>query len=141
MQATMQRLIDVYRREREIYGRIRDEVAGHRQLIEAGRPYREINEALAAKRDLLAEIERLETGVRREQELWRRHRHALDGRDATALMRLLAEVTTLVEEILAAERENEILLTSRRRLGPRPVVSRDRALASYRTHSGAEVER
>ncbi|MBN2169887.1 MAG: hypothetical protein JW819_01045 [Candidatus Krumholzibacteriota bacterium] len=141
MQATLQRLIDVYRREREIYGRIRAEVSQHRQLIEAGRPYREINEALTAKRDLLGEIERLEAGVRREQELWRRHRHALDGREATTLMRLLAEVTALVEEILAAERENEVLLTSRRRLGPRPVVSRERALATYRFQSGAEVER
>ena len=135
MEETLRRLIDVYRRELELYREIRVRVARQRELIESGCAYSEINTELASKRELLMEIEALEQGIGADRELWRRHRRHLDGRSAKVLMELLAAVTGAVEEIISEERENEILLTSRRRHGLRPVTNAKRAAASYRSHS------
>ncbi len=140
MEESLRRLIEVYQRELALYGEIRQHVMRQRELIESGCAYSEINAELTRKRDLLMAIEDLEQGIRRDRELWRMHRHRLDGRSAKILMELLAEVTRLVEEIMGEERENEILLTSRRRHGLRPVMNARRAAASYRSHSRAEVE-
>ncbi len=141
MEESLRRLIDVYRRELALYREIREHVARQRELIESGCAYSEINMELSLKRDLLMTIEGLEQGIRDDRELWRLHRHRLDGRSAKVLMELLAEVTGLVEVILNEERENEVLLTSRRRHGLRPVANARRAAASYRSHSHRELER
>ncbi len=140
MEETLRRLIEVYQCELALYREIRERVTRQRELIEAGCAYSEINAELARKRDLLMEVESLEQGIRRDRELWRVNRHRLDGRSAKILMELLAEVTALVEEILAEERENEVMLTSRRRHGLRPVMSARRAAASYRSQSRLEVK-
>ncbi len=141
MEESLRRLIDVYRRELELYREVRRHVATQRELIESGCAYSEINTELSRKRELLMKVEGLEQGVRDDRELWRLNRHRLDGRSAKILMELLAEVTGLVELILNEERENEVLLTSRRRHGLRPVVNVHRAAASYRSHSQSELER
>lgn len=138
MEGTLRRLIEVYWRELALYREVREHVARQRELIEAGCSYSEINVELSRKRDLLMAIDGLEAGIRGERELWRRHRHRLDSGLATTLMSLLAEVTALVETILAEERQNEILLTSRRRHGLQAPVDAKRAAASYRSHSRSE---
>ncbi len=141
MEGTLRRLIDVYWRELALYRQVREHVARQRELIEAGCSYSEINAELSRKRELLMAVESLEASIRDERELWRRHRHRLDSGLATTLMALLVEVTSLVETILAEERQNEILLTSRRRHGLQAPVDARRAAASYRSHSGNEERR
>ncbi len=141
MESTLRRLIEVYRREQRLYGEIREHVSRQRELIEAGASYGEINKELARKRDLLGEIEELERGIEADRALWRRRRHGLDGGQAAELMAILAEVTRLVEDIIGRERENEVLLTSRRRRSAKPVVSVRGATMRYARMSGAGVER
>lgn len=138
MEDALRRLIDVYWRERELYRQVRGHVARQRELIEAGRSYAEINAELTRKRDLLEEIATLEGSVLADRELWQRRRHRLDGSLARSLMTLLAEVTGLVETLLEEERQNEILLTSRRRHGVSTAVNARHAAASYRNHSHLE---
>jgi len=138
MEGTLRRLLDVYWQERTLYGQVREHVARQRELIESGCTYSEINAELSRKRELLMEIESLEAGVRADRELWRRHRHQLDSELARTLLALLGEVTALVETILEEERQNEILLTSRRRHGLSAPVAVKQAAASYRSHSRGE---
>ena len=139
--STLQRLIAVYRQERTLYGEILERVHRQRELIEAGAAFREINAELTRKRELLLAIESLEASVQADRAIWQRRRHELDGREAKSLIGLLSDVTGLVETIMARERENEIRLTSRRRSGPQPAVSQPEAVAAYREHNGAGVER
>jgi hypothetical protein len=141
MEATMRRLCDVYRQERESYYEILDHVQKQRTLIESGASYAEINRELALKRDILIEIEHLEKGIHTDRELWRRHKHTLDSAMTETLMGLLTDVSSLVEVILERERENEVLLTSRRRNRVRTGVGIRNAAAAYRTQSLVEVER
>jgi len=141
MESILLKLVAVYGKERSLYARILERVHRQRDLIASGASYAEINAELARKRDLLLEVEALEDGVQRERALWKSRRQELDGLEAQRLIALLADVTDLVETIITRERENEILLTSRRRNGPRPVVSEREAVASYQAQNGAGVER
>ena len=141
MESVLRRLIDVYLDERDLYARIRRHVQTQRDLIEARAGYGEINEQLVIKRDLLLEIEGLEGRIRDERSIWQQRKHELDGALAGSLMHLLADISQLVEEIISMERENEILLTSRRRSLSRPTKCIREAAASYASHSPVEVER
>jgi hypothetical protein len=141
MESVLRRLIDVYIEERDLYGRIRDHVLRQRTLIEQRATYAEINEELVIKRDLLLRIEKLEGQIRQERSVWQRRKHELDGGLAGRLMLLLAEVSQLVEEIITMERENEILLTSRRRNLSRPTANQEEVARNYANHSLVEVER
>ncbi len=141
MESVLRRLIDVYQEERELYHQIRDHVQRQRKLIEERASYAEINKELLRKRNLLLDIESFEKQIRGERSLWQQRKHELDGALAGRLMSLLAEVSNLVEEIIALERENEILLTSRRRGLSRPVVDQREAAVTYGKHSHVEVER
>ena len=132
METLLQKLIQVYRKEVRLYREILILVRTQREEILSGASFAEINEGLRRKRELLLEIEELETGIRREKDLWQRRHRALDGEAAANLMVLLAVVTEAVEEILGLEKENEILLTTRRRHGLRPVTSVESASRSYR---------
>jgi hypothetical protein len=140
MQANLDRLIDVYRQERDLYRQILERVHSQRRLIESGASYGDINTELGRKRDLLQDVEALEAGIREDRELWRRRRQELDGDAARRLMTLLAEVTVLVEEIRERERENEVLLTGRRRRGARPIKGAREAAASYQRHNRMELK-
>ncbi|MCP4548740.1 MAG: hypothetical protein GY835_19960 [bacterium] len=141
MQATLQRLIDVYRRELELYDEIRNRVFSQRRLIESDAGYKEINVELQAKHNLLVEIEVMESRIRVDRQIWTQRKHTLDSIEAKTLMNLLAEVSRLVEEIMTYERENEVLLTSRRRFSRRAAMSVKGAATEYRRQSLVEVER
>ena len=132
METLLQKLIQVYRKEVRLYREILILVRSQREEILSGASFAEINEGLRRKRELLLEIEELEAGIRREKDLWQRRHRAMDGEAAANLMVLLAVVTEAVEEILGLEKENEILLTTRRRHGLRPATSIERAQRSYR---------
>jgi len=138
VEALLGKLIHVYRREIRIYREILDLVKQQREEILSGASYAEINESLRGKRDLLVEIEKLEEGIRNERELWQRRNRSHDGDSAATLMVLLAVVTEAVEGILDAERENEMLLTTRRRNGLKPVTSRASATSRYRIQESVE---
>ncbi len=138
MEALLEKLIHVYRREIRIYREIRELVERQREEILSGASYAQINESLRAKRDLLVEIEELEEDIRNEKELWQRRNRSHDGESAATLMVLLAVVTEAVEGILEAERENELLLTTRRRNGLRPVIGSAKAKRSYQIQESAE---
>jgi hypothetical protein len=141
VESVLRRLSEVYRHEYRVYGRILEHVRRQRELIDRGAPYAEIGAELARKRELLQEIEGIEDGIADERARWRSRRQDMDGASAKELMGLLAGVAELVERIIDAERENEVLLTSQRRRGPRPLVSVRGAAARYRCASTVEVER
>jgi len=138
MEALLQKLIQVYRKEIRLYREILLLVRSQREEILSGASYAEINEGLRRKRELLLEVEELEKGIREEKDLWQRRQRQLDGEAAANLMVLLADLTEAVEEILTMERENEVLLTTRRRHGLRPVTSAGRAERSYRQQEQVE---
>ncbi|MBC8367911.1 hypothetical protein H8E52_10910 [bacterium] len=138
MEALLEKLIHVYRREIRLYREIHELVNRQRQEILSGASYGQINESLRAKRDLLVDIEELELGIRNEKELWQRRNRSHDGESAATLMVLLAVVTEAVEGILEAERENELLLTTRRRNGIRPVIGSAKAKQSYQVQEIVE---
>lgn len=140
MQALIEKLIRVYQRERELYREILHRVRCQRALIDDGRSYPEINEELKAKRDLLLDIDSLEASIREERQIWQSRQRGFDGEQARQLMALLTEVTELVEQILNMERENEVLLSSRRVRGVKPVVRQTDAVASYRANKLMEVK-
>lgn len=141
MESTLRRLIEVYQRERVLYGEILDRVHRQRELISAEASYAEINSELARKRELLLEIESLEAGIQQDRVVWQRRRHELDGKQAKSLIGLLSDVTGLVETIISRERENEVLLTSRRRSGPRAPVNQREAAERYQAQNSVGVER
>jgi hypothetical protein len=138
MEALLDKLIHIYRREIRIYREILSLVKRQKQEILSGASYAEINESLRGKRDLLLDIEKLEEGMRNEKELWQRRNRSHDGESAATLMVLLAVVTEAVEGILEAERENELLLTTRRRNGLRPVIGSAKALRRYQVQESVE---
>jgi len=138
MEALLEKLIRVYRREIRIYREIQELVVRQKEAILSGASYGEVNESLRAKRDLLLEIEKLESEIRNEKELWQRRNRSHDGDSAATLMVLLAVVTESVEGILEAERENELLLTTRRRRGLKPAIGSERARRRYQVHESVE---
>jgi len=138
MEALLEKLVRVYRREIRIYREIRLLVEQQKQAILSGASYAEVNESLRAKRELLLEIEEMESEIRREKELWQRRNRAQDGESAATLMVLLALVTEAVEGILETERENEVLLTTRRRRGLKPAIGADAARRRYRVQESME---
>lgn len=138
MEALLDKLIRVYRREIRLYGEIRRLVDQQREAILSEASYAEVNESLRAKRELLVEIEELEAGIRGEKELWQRRNRARDGESAATLMLLLALVTESVEGIIEAERENEVLLTTRRRRGLGPAIGAELARRRYRVQESME---
>ncbi|MDP6418812.1 MAG: hypothetical protein QF492_03810 [Candidatus Krumholzibacteria bacterium] len=139
MRNPLETLTDVYRKEGILYRRILDEVREQGEEIRSGASYRDINEGLRRKRDLLKEVELLESGIREERKLWNRRKKFFSTEDAGKLMTLLEEVTLAIEEILEAERENEIHLTTRRRKSVPVIASADKVRNQYRKESRVEV--
>jgi hypothetical protein len=110
-------LLGLYADERRLYGEIL--VLSRRQgdLLRTGAALPELRALLAAKRDRLDAIARLERAQAPARARWETERATGRGVASARLHAALREVATLIEEILVLEEHNDRLLLAESGVG------------------------
>ncbi len=103
-------LLDLYAAESRLYQEILALSRRQSEMIRAGRALPEVRALLAAKRDRLDEVARLEEERAGARAMWVAGRDRWSGEAAARLHAALREVGGLIEEILTLEETNDRLL-------------------------------
>jgi hypothetical protein len=103
--AALTRLLSAYREQAHAYEAVLELAQEGVAAVRAGAPLLLLHELNVRKRGCLEHIEQIEAGIAADKQAWRAGARA--GREALELERLLAELTDLIEQILACERETD----------------------------------
>lgn len=107
--ATLSRLVDLYERERRMYGEVLELSRRQGEAIRQGRSLEEIRGLLERKKLMLDMITHMEAGQGEARRRWEEHRRDLTGDLPARMQRVLSAVAATLEEILAVEADNDRL--------------------------------
>jgi hypothetical protein len=118
--ALCESLIEMYRRERDLYQDVLRLSRDQGQLIRRGESLSRLRHLLTTKRERLDEITRLEDVHAQVRRSWELRRGELNGSLPIRLQQSLQAVGSLIEEILKVEAENDRLFIQ---LGDAPAAA------------------
>jgi flagellar biosynthesis/type III secretory pathway chaperone len=111
----LQRLLELYEQEQRIYGRVLDLSQEQGEIIRSDGAFEKLKGVLTRKRECLDAISSLEQSRSRDRTAWLASRDDWSGPRKAALQRSLQRVTSLIEEILRCEEENDRILLEKTR--------------------------
>jgi flagellar biosynthesis/type III secretory pathway chaperone len=111
----LRRLLELYEEEQRIYERVLDLCREQGEIIRRDGAFDRLKGVLARKRECLDAISSLERSRSRDRNAWLASRDSWSGPRKAALQRSLQRVTSLIEEILRCEEENDRILLERTR--------------------------
>lgn len=111
----LQRLLGLYAEERQIYGTVLDLSRRQGELVRQGGGLHDVRRVLEKKKNCLEIIGRLELMEKRNKQDWERRRREFSQSSRRQLRESLKQVTSLIEEILACEEQNDRALIEQAR--------------------------
>jgi len=107
------RLLDLYEEERRVYGRVLELARRQGRIVRANGPLTEVRRVLAQKKRCLDRVARLERTGRDSKAAWERGRQGWSADGRARIHAAICRVTALIEDILAAEEENDLEMIAR----------------------------
>ena len=112
-QRILGRLLGLYEEQRGVYQQVLDLSRRQGEVVHAGGSLAEVRRILEQKKRSLELIGRLEMTERDAKRQWERGRTSWSAAGKARLHGTLAEVTDLIEDILACEERNDLELIAR----------------------------
>ncbi len=111
----LQRLLNLYEEERQIYGQVLELSRQQGDIVRRGGGLAEVRQVLQKKKSCLDVIGRLELMEARHKQEWERRRQEFSANNRNRLRESLTQVTHLIEEILSCEEKNDLYLIEQAR--------------------------
>jgi len=111
----LQRLLNLYAEEREIYHRVLELSRQQGTIVRSHGRIAEVRRVLEQKKGCLELIGRLELMESGNKRAWEMQRQSFSGDNRAKLQYALKLVTDLIEEILACEEKNDLFLIEQAR--------------------------
>ena len=116
-QRVLGRLLGLYEEQRRVYEQVLDLSRRQGEIVRAGGSLGEVCRILEKKKRCLGLIGRLEMTERGSKTAWESNRQKWSAAGKARLHATLAEVTDIIEEILACEEKNDLELMARTQVG------------------------
>jgi hypothetical protein len=111
----LNRLLGLYSEEQQLYTKVLHLSQRQGQIIDRGAPLADVRTILEQKKSCLDVISRLEATEHNHRQEWEINRTRFSARSRNLLHAALQEVSTLIEEILACEENNDLKLIQQTR--------------------------
>ncbi len=109
------RLLGLYEDEKRIYGQVLELSLRQGEALSRGASLQEIRSLLETKKSCLDTVSRLEASHGREKEAWEAGRGTWSVSARARLNAALRTVARIIEEILATEEKNDLILLQQAR--------------------------
>jgi hypothetical protein len=103
----LQRLLGLYAEERQIYGTVLDLSRQQGEIVRRGGGLHDVRRVLEQKKNCLEIIGRLELMEKRNKQEWEQRRREFSRASRRQLRESLDQVTSLIEDILTCEEQND----------------------------------
>lgn len=107
------RLLGLYEEQRRVYEQVLDLSRRQGEIVRAGGSLADVRKVLQEKKRCLGLIGRLDATERTTKQTWERNRQQWSAAGKARLHATLADVTDIIEEILACEEKNDLELIAR----------------------------